>query len=111
LRKRFHNLCLRVDLIKLILSAIEGWCTLAKFLGKIVSDGDSNRLGYVLALATLGGVTQVESFLFMLHHPRWPRQIQSHIPVIGLIVLHFTNEWEIQLKTLAKEALVSSIEI
>ena len=28
----------------------------------------------VLALATLGSVTQIGSFLFVSHHPRWPRQ-------------------------------------
>ncbi len=27
----------------------------------------------VLALATLGGVTQIGSFLFVSHCPRWPR--------------------------------------
>jgi hypothetical protein len=27
----------------------------------------------VLALATLGGMTEIGSFLFLLHRPRWPR--------------------------------------
>jgi hypothetical protein len=29
-----------------------------------------------IALATLGGTTQIGSFLFVLRHPRWPRQVQ-----------------------------------
>jgi hypothetical protein len=68
-----------------------GSCTLAKVLGKNVSDGDDNSLDYVLAFATLVGVTQTGSFLFVSHHPRWPRQVQSRVAVTGIIKLHFAN--------------------
>ncbi len=30
----------------------------------------------VLVLATLGGMTQMGSFLVMSHRPRWPMQVQ-----------------------------------
>jgi hypothetical protein len=35
----------------------KGSCTLAKVLGKNVSDGDDKRLDYVLVFATLGSAT------------------------------------------------------
>jgi len=31
---------------------------------------------YVLASATLANATQIGSFLSVLHHTRWPRQVQ-----------------------------------
>jgi hypothetical protein len=37
----------------------------------------------VLALATLGNVSQIGLFLFMLLHPRWPRQVLFHVAVAG----------------------------
>ncbi len=52
----------------------------------------------VLALATLRSVTQKGLFLFMLRHPRWPRQVISdcrvslwHVTVTGVIALTFAN--------------------
>ncbi len=46
----------------------------------------------VLALATLGGTTEIGSFLFLSHRPRWPRQVQSHVAVVGIIAINFANE-------------------
>jgi len=46
---------------------------------------------YVLALATLGGSTQVGSFLFILHHLLWPRQVESNVTVASTIELNFVN--------------------
>jgi hypothetical protein len=37
----------------------------------------------VLALATLGDVTQIGLFLFMSLRPRWPRQVLFHVPDAG----------------------------
>jgi hypothetical protein len=37
----------------------------------------------VLALATLGDVTQIGLFLFMSPCPRWPRQVLFHVAVAG----------------------------
>jgi hypothetical protein len=53
----------------------------------------------VLALATLGGTTQKDHFYFLPHHPRWPRQVQSHVAidinvcvgVAGVIALNSAN--------------------
>jgi hypothetical protein len=41
--------------------------------------GNSNT-HYILALATLGGTTEIGSFLFVLRHPKWPRQVSSDCP-------------------------------
>jgi hypothetical protein len=37
----------------------------------------------VLALATLGDVTQIGLFLFMSLRPRWPRQVLFHVADAG----------------------------
>jgi hypothetical protein len=39
----------------------------------------------ILALATLGDMTQIGFFIFMLPCPRWPRQVQYSVAVIGII--------------------------
>ncbi len=51
-----------------------------------------------LALAPLGGVTEIGSFLFMSHHPIWPRQLSSDchvsllsVTVTSVITLTFAN--------------------
>ncbi len=44
----------------------------------------------VLALATLGDVTQKGLFLFMLLHPRWPREVVT-VTVGSVIMLTFAN--------------------
>jgi hypothetical protein len=41
---------------------------------QVTATRDSHNL---LALATLGGVTEIGSFQFMLCHPRWLRQVSS----------------------------------
>ncbi len=46
---------------------------------------------YVLALATLGGVTQIGSFLFVQCHPRWSKQVQLSVAVARVIALKFAN--------------------
>ncbi len=52
----------------------------------------------ILAWATLGGMTEIGSFLFLLCCPRWPRQVSSdcrvllsHAAVSGIIMLTFAN--------------------
>jgi hypothetical protein len=54
---------------------------------------DRNTL--ILALATLGGATEIEMILSFLHHPRWPRQVQLHNCCVLLsptvLLANFTN--------------------
>ncbi len=48
----------------------------------------------VLGLDTLGGTTEIGSFLFLSCRPRWPRQVRKAISyhnIAGIIVLNFTN--------------------
>ncbi len=40
--------------------------TLTKFLGENISNGDGERLDDILVMVTLGGTTQIGSFLFVL---------------------------------------------
>jgi hypothetical protein len=74
-----------------ITSKYKGSCTLAKFLGKNISDGDGDGLDHALALATLGGATQGGSFQFVSNCPRWQSQVQSHVTVAGVMELHFAK--------------------
>ncbi len=41
-------------------------------------DSDSH---YLLALATLGIATLIETILSVLHRPRWPMQVLFHVAV------------------------------
>jgi hypothetical protein len=54
-----------------------GSFTLATFVSETAGDSDTQHHLTVLALATLGGTTQIGLFLFMSHCPRWPRQVSS----------------------------------
>jgi hypothetical protein len=38
--------------------SLKGLCTLAKFAGENIGNSDIQQKGYVLALATLGGLTK-----------------------------------------------------
>jgi hypothetical protein len=62
------------------------------YIGK-VSLGKTSAIEteYVLALATLGGTTQVRSFLFVSNCQRKPMQVQSHVAVAGVIALNLAN--------------------
>jgi len=51
---------------------------------------------YLLALATLGDMTQIGSFLFMSYCPRWPRQVQVcyyHVS-LALALLCLLPQWK-----------------
>ena len=62
---------------------------MAEFISKIVSNIAPRPY---FALATLGGATQIGSFLFMSCRPRWPRQVQSCVADADVIALNFVNE-------------------
>ncbi len=54
-----------------------GSFTLVTFVSQTAGISDRGCHLTVLALATLGGATQIGSFLFMSCHPRWPRQVSN----------------------------------
>ncbi len=59
------------------ISAIIKHCLMLVHIDKVVwAKMSAKATDYVLALATLDYATQIGSFLFVWHHPRWPRQVQ-----------------------------------
>ncbi len=50
----------------------KGSFTFLTFVGDNISNSDM----WLLALATLCDMPQIESFLIVLHCPRWPMQVQ-----------------------------------
>jgi hypothetical protein len=50
---------------------------------------DSDTL--VLALATLGGTTNIEMILSVLHCPRWPRQVRQWHKIPDSFATNLTN--------------------
>jgi hypothetical protein len=64
------------------------------FCGKNVGNSDRQQKDYVLALATLGGMTKTEMILSVPCRPRWPRQARMVISccnIMGIIALNFAN--------------------
>ncbi len=87
-RRARNNIVKPIGLtIFLIFVTIYFWWRFRKILLKTclhlqrlcINAGNSDT-HYWLALATLGGTTEIGSFLFMTCRPRWPRQVSSDCP-------------------------------
>jgi len=56
---------------------------LATFVSETAGDSDTRYHLTVLALATLGSMTQIGSFQFMSRCPRWPWQVTGSTKASG----------------------------
>jgi len=53
-----------------------GLFTLAMFVSETLGNSDTRQSHDCTCPGTLGKATQIGSFLFGLHRPKWPRQVQ-----------------------------------